>query len=54
LITNQFIDFGARDAPMSSGALANAPGKILHIPTVGGADVIIFNLHNVNGLDREF
>ena len=36
LITNQLIDFGASDAPMSSAALANAPGKILHIPTVGG------------------
>jgi phosphate transport system substrate-binding protein len=50
LISNQFIDFGASDAPMSSEALANAPGKILHIPTVGGADVIIFNLHNVKEL----
>ena len=50
LIANQFIDFGASDAPMSSEALANAPGKILHIPTVGGADVIIFNLHNVKEL----
>ena len=37
-------------APKSSEALANAPGKILHIPTVGGADVIIFNLHNVKEL----
>ena len=50
LIANQFIDFGASDAPMSGEALANAPGKILHIPTVGGADVIIFNLHNVKEL----
>ncbi|MBV8215522.1 MAG: phosphate ABC transporter substrate-binding protein PstS [Verrucomicrobia bacterium] len=53
LITNQFIDFGASDAPMSSEALANAPGKILHIPTVGGADVIIFNLHNVKELQLD-
>ena len=30
LITNQLIDFGASDAPMSGEALANAPGKILH------------------------
>ena len=53
LITNRFIDFGASDAPMSSEALANAPGKILHIPTVGGADVIIFNLHNVKELQLD-
>jgi phosphate transport system substrate-binding protein len=53
LISNQFIDFGASDAPMSSEALANAPGKILHIPTVGGADVIIFNLHNVKELQLD-
>ena len=53
LITNQLIDFGASDAPMSSAALANAPGKILHIPTVGGADVTIFNLHNVKELQLD-
>ena len=53
LITNQAIDFGASDAPMSSEALANAPGKILHLPTVGGADVIIFNLHNVKELQLD-
>lgn len=53
LITNQLLDFGASDAPMSSEALANAPGKILHIPTVGGADVIIFNLHNVKELQLD-
>ncbi|MBV9875677.1 MAG: phosphate ABC transporter substrate-binding protein PstS [Verrucomicrobia bacterium] len=53
LITSQAIDFGASDAPMSGEALANAPGKILHVPTVGGADVIIFNLHNVNELQLD-
>jgi phosphate transport system substrate-binding protein len=50
LITNQAIDFGASDAPLSNEALANAPGKILHVPTVAGADVIIFNLHAVKEL----
>jgi phosphate transport system substrate-binding protein len=53
LITNQFIDFGASDAPMSREALANAPGKILHVPTVGGAVVIMFNLHNVKELQLD-
>jgi phosphate transport system substrate-binding protein len=35
---------------MSNESLANAPGKILHVPTVGGADVITFNLHGVTDL----
>ena len=50
LIANKLIDFGASDAPMSSEAMANAQGKILHVPTVGGADVIIFNLYHVHEL----
>jgi phosphate transport system substrate-binding protein len=50
LITNQFIDFGASDAPMSSEALANAPGTILHVPTVGGATIVIFNLPQIRNL----
>lgn len=50
LILAQAVDFAATDAPMSNEAMANAPGKILHIPTVGGADVITFNLHGVTDL----
>ena len=50
LILEQAIDFAATDAPMSNEALANAPGKILHVPTVGGADVITYNLHGVREL----
>jgi len=38
------VDFGASDGPMSDASLANAPGKILHIPTVAGADVVTYNL----------
>jgi|SRR5208282_1357131 len=38
------IDFGASDAPLSDQQLAAAPGKILHFPTVLGADVITYNL----------
>ena len=38
------VDFGASDGPMSDDNLAKAPGKILHIPTVAGADVITYNL----------
>ena len=38
------IDFGASDGPMSDEELAAAPGKILHIPTVAGADAVTYNL----------
>jgi phosphate transport system substrate-binding protein len=38
------VDFGASDGPMSDDNLAKAPGKLLHIPTVAGADVITYNL----------
>jgi len=43
-ISAQTVDFGASDGPMSDENLAKAPGKILHIPTVAGADVITYNL----------
>jgi phosphate transport system substrate-binding protein len=38
------VDFGASDGPMSDDNLAKAPGKLLHIPTVAGADVVAYNL----------
>ncbi len=43
-ILAQTVDFGASDGPMSDANLAKAPGKLLHIPTVAGADVITYNL----------
>jgi phosphate transport system substrate-binding protein len=43
-ILEQTVDFGASDGPMSDENLAKASGKILHIPTVGGAVVITYNL----------
>lgn len=43
-ILAQTVDFGASDGPMSDGNLAKAPGKLLHIPTVAGADVVAYNL----------
>jgi phosphate transport system substrate-binding protein len=38
------VDFGATDGPMSDRNLAKASGKILHVPTVAGADVVTYNL----------
>ena len=43
-ILSQTVDFGASDGPMSDENLAKAPGKLLHIPTVAGADVVTHNL----------
>jgi phosphate transport system substrate-binding protein len=43
-ITAQTVDFGASDGPMSDDNLSKAPAKILHIPTVAGADVVAYHL----------
>lgn len=43
-IMAETVDFGASDGPMSDENLAKAPGKLLHIPIVGGAVVLSYNL----------
>ena len=43
-ILAQTVDFGASDGPMTDDNLKKAPGKLLHIPTVAGADVVAYNL----------
>jgi phosphate transport system substrate-binding protein len=43
-LTNQTVFFGATDAPMTPEQMQGAPGKILHLPTVLGAVVPIYNL----------
>ena len=43
-ILAQTVDFGASDGPMSDDNLAKASSKLLHIPTVAGADVVAYNL----------
>ncbi len=47
-ITNQTVFFGATDGPMTNEQLLAAPGKILHIPTVLGAVVPVYNIPNVS------
>jgi phosphate transport system substrate-binding protein len=49
-IIKQTVDFGASDGPMSDAKLATAPGKLLHIPTVAGADVLSYNLPGIKKL----
>ena len=46
-ITARTVDFGGSDAPMKDQELQAAPGEILHIPTVLGADVVTYNLPGV-------
>src|SRR5438045_9307533 len=43
------VDFGASDGPMTDEQLAQTPGKVLHIPTVLGADVPTYNVTGVTG-----
>src|SRR5580698_6172986 len=43
-LLNQTVDFGASDAPMKDEQLAQAPGKILHLPIVAGGVAIMYNL----------
>jgi phosphate transport system substrate-binding protein len=38
-VTNETVFFGATDTPMTDDLLKAAPGPILHLPTVLGADV---------------
>jgi phosphate transport system substrate-binding protein len=42
------IDFGASDGPMTDDELSKAGFKILHFPTVMGADVPSYNIPGVN------
>lgn len=46
-VTAQTVDFGASDAPMKDEELAKAPGQLLHIPTVAGAVVVVYNVSGV-------
>ena len=46
-ITAQTVDFGASDKFLSDEELKAAPGKLLHIPTVMGAVVVIYNVPGV-------
>jgi phosphate transport system substrate-binding protein len=43
------VDFGASDGPMTDEQLAQAKTKILHVPTVLGADVPAYNVPGVTG-----
>jgi phosphate transport system substrate-binding protein len=46
-VTAQTVFFGATDGPMTEEQILAAPGKLLHLPTVLGADVPVYNLPGV-------
>ncbi len=46
-LTNRTVFFGATDGPMTKDQLLAAPGSILHLPTVLGGVVPIYNIDGV-------
>jgi phosphate transport system substrate-binding protein len=52
MLSNRTVDVGASDAPMTNQQLADAPGKILHFPSVMGAVVLAYNLPGFSGTLR--
>jgi len=49
-VTTGVVDFGASDMPMDDAALAASKIKLIHIPTVMGAVVPVFNVPGVSDL----
>src|SRR4029453_5102308 len=45
--TSRTVFFGATDGPMTNEQQLAAPGKILHLPTVLGAVVPVYNIPGV-------
>ena len=46
-LMNQTVFFGASDGPMTAEQLQQAPGKVMHFPTVLGAVVPVYNIPNL-------
>lgn len=49
-VTSGLVDFGASDMPMDDAALVASKIKLIHIPTVLGAVVPVFNVPGVSDL----
>ena len=47
-LTNRTVFFGATDGPMTADQLLAAAGKVLHLPTVLGAVVPVYNIAGVD------
>lgn len=50
-VTSGLVDFGASDGPMTDEQLAASKIKLIHIPTVLGAVVPVFNVPGVGNLN---
>jgi len=48
-VSQKIVDFGASDGPMTDQQLADSKVKLLHIPTVLGAVVPVYNIPGYNG-----
>jgi phosphate transport system substrate-binding protein len=48
-LSAETVFFGASDGPMTEEQLKGAPGKVLHLPTVLGGVVPVYNLPGVSG-----
>jgi phosphate transport system substrate-binding protein len=49
-LSNQTVFFGATDGPMTPEQMQQAPGRVLHLPTVLGAVVPVYNLQGAGEL----
>ena len=52
MLSNRTVALGASDAPLTDQQLSDAPGKILHFPSVMGAVVMAYNIPNFTGTLR--
>ncbi len=49
MLSNRIVEIGASDAPMTDQQMKDAPGRILHFPSVMGAVVLSYNLPGYSG-----
>ena len=49
-VTAGLVDFGASDGPMTDEQLASSKTKLIHIPTVMGAVVPVFNVQGIKDI----
>lgn len=47
-ITAKTVDFGASDGPMTQSQLAEAPGRLYHIPMTMGSVAVAYNIEGVS------
>ncbi len=52
--TENTVDFGASDGPMTDEQIAAVQGKVLHVPTVLGAVVLTYNLPELGATKLKF